>query len=54
MVLSQQTPPLIISAPLTDDEMLEQQTLEEAKNSAGALSSADEKNIDDESKRYIV
>ena len=46
LLLSQQTPPLNISAPLTESEMLEQQTLEEAKTSVARSSS------DDESKRY--
>jgi len=42
LLLSQQTPPLNISAPLTESEMLEQQTLEEAKTSVAHSSSDDE------------
>ena len=50
--LSQQTPPLVISAPLMESEMSEQQLWEEAKNS-GVQSGSDDKNdpVDDESKR---
>lgn len=51
MVLSQQQPPLNISAPLSGSELLQQvQALEESKNS-GAQSTTDD-NMADESKRY--
>ena len=51
MVLSQQSAPLNISAPLTDSEMLQQQMLEGTKHSR-AQSITEENTSENEGKRY--
>ena len=51
MVLSQQSPPVNISAPLSGSEMLEQLMLEETAKASRTQSVAEEQIDEDESKR---
>ena len=51
MVLSQQSPPVNISAPLSGSEMMEHLMLEETAKASRTQSVAEEQIVEDESKR---